>query len=214
VAMPSRRACLAGILLAAALAFAVPAAPAVAHPNMSVTFEAPRDLLDPATRDAALQELDSLGVRSLRVVLYWYDVAPEHDSGTRPAIDETDPSNYDWDRYDALIDAARARGWPVLMTVSGPVPRWATRSGRDTVTRPSPSRFQQFMTAVGRHYAGRVATWSIWRSSPAAAARRRRSCTASSMTPGAAASSPPGGEPTPPSSGSSHRAARAAWSRR
>ena len=149
------------LALAAVLALGVLAAPAGAHSNMSVTFEAPRDLLDGATRDTALAELDSLGVRSLRIVLYWYDVAPNKDGG-RPSLDETDPANYDWDRYDPLIEAANARGWPVLLTVSGPVPRWATRAGRDTVTRPSPARFQQFMTAIGRHYGGRVATWSIW----------------------------------------------------
>jgi hypothetical protein len=150
------------LALASALAAGVLAAPAAAHSNMSVTFEAPRDLLDPATRDASLQELETLGVRSLRVVLYWHDVAPDADAPTRPAIDETDPSNYDWDRYDPLITAAQARGWPVLLTVSGPVPRWATKAQRDTLTRPSPARFQQFMTAIGRHYGGRVATWSIW----------------------------------------------------
>jgi hypothetical protein len=154
-----RRLC--AIALAAAAALGVLAAPAAAHPNMSVTFEAPRDLLDPATRDAALAELDSLGARSLRLVLYWRDVAPNADGG-RPALDETDPNNYSWDKYDPVIAAANARGWPVLLTVSGPVPRWATRSGRDTVTRPSPKRFELFMTAVGRHYGGRVATWSIW----------------------------------------------------
>jgi hypothetical protein len=156
-----RRLC--ALLFAAAIAAGVLASPAAAHPNMSVTFEAPRDLLDPATRDAALQELDSLGVRSLRIVLYWHDVAPDADSATRPAVDETDPANYDWDRYDALIAAAQARRWPVLLTVSGPVPKWATQAKRDTVTRPSPARFQQFMTAVGRHYGGKgVTTWSIW----------------------------------------------------
>jgi hypothetical protein len=149
------------IALAAVLAAAVLAAPAAAHPNMSVTFEAPRDLLDPATRDSALAELDTLGVRSLRIVLYWKDVAPDPNGG-RPQLDETDPANYDWSKYDPLIAAANARGWPVLLTVSGPVPRWATRTGRDFVTRPSPARFQAFMTAAGRHYGGQVATWSIW----------------------------------------------------
>ena len=149
------------IALAAVVAAAVLAAPAAAHPNMSVTFEAPRDLLDPATRDSALAELDTLGVRSLRVVLYWKDVAPDPNGG-RPQLDETDPANYDWSKYDPLIQAANARGWPVLLTVSGPVPRWATRSGRDFVTRPSPARFQAFMTAAGRHYGGKVTTWSIW----------------------------------------------------
>jgi len=155
-----RRLC--SIALAVGALLGVLAAPAAASPNMSVTFEAPRDLLDPGTRDAALAELDSLGVRSLRVVLYWYEVAPDRDESTRPPIDETDPSNYDWRRYDALVDAARARGWSILLTVSGPVPKWATKARRDTVTRPSPARFQQFMTAVGRHYGGRVGTWSIW----------------------------------------------------
>ena len=149
------------IALAAVLAAAVLAAPAAAHPNMSVTFEAPRDLLDPATRDSALAELDTLGVRSLRIVLYWKDVAPDPNGG-RPQLDGTDPANYDWSKYDPLIAAANARGWPVLLTVSGPVPRWATRAGRDFVTRPSPARFQAFMTAAGRHYGGKVATWSIW----------------------------------------------------
>jgi hypothetical protein len=55
-----------------------------------------------------------------------------------------------------------ARGWKVLLTVSGPVPRWATNGARDNLTRPSPTEFQRFMTAAGRHYAAKVARWSIW----------------------------------------------------
>ena len=75
---------------------------------MSVTFEAPRDLLDPATRDSALAELDTLGVRSLRVVLYWYDVAPDRDGG-RPPLDETDPANYDWEQATTRSSRLRTR---------------------------------------------------------------------------------------------------------
>jgi hypothetical protein len=137
-------------------------APAAARPDMSVTFEAPRDLLDPTTRDAALAELSSLGVHSLRIVLYWHEVAPDADDAQRPNFDATNPAAYNWGQYDALMAAAQARGWPVLMTVSGPVPKWATAAKRDTVTRPDPAQFEQFMTAVGRHYGGQVGTWSIW----------------------------------------------------
>ena len=43
------------------------AAPASANKSQALTFEAPRDLMNPATRPAALQELESLGVRVIRV---------------------------------------------------------------------------------------------------------------------------------------------------
>jgi hypothetical protein len=127
-----------------------------------LTFEAPRDLLDPATRESALADLGSLGVRRLRVVLYWRNVAPSPDASTRPSFDATDPRAYAWGEYDALMAAAAARGWPVLLTVSGPVPRWATARKADNITRPSAREFELFMTAVGRRYGGQVETWSIW----------------------------------------------------
>src|SRR5438876_806390 len=83
--------------------------PSAAHAQR-LTFEAPRDLLDPAYRDGALAELASLGVHSLRVVLYWHNVAPAADSRVRPNFDATDPAAYNWGQYDALIDAAAQRG--------------------------------------------------------------------------------------------------------
>jgi hypothetical protein len=138
--------------------------PAVAQASrtQTMTFEAPRELKDPALRQEALDTIASLGVHSLRLVMYWKDVAPQSHSRHRPHADLTDPGAYDWGQYDAIVDAARARGWTMLLTVSGPVPRWATSGARDFVTRPRPSDFQAFMTAVGRHFAGRVQTYSIW----------------------------------------------------
>ena len=96
------------------------------------------------------------------MILYWQDVAPDPQSRVKPQFDETDPAAYDWTAYEAAIDGARARGMRVLLTVTGPVPRWATNGARDNVTRPSPNEFQQFMQAVGRHYGGRVEAFSIW----------------------------------------------------
>jgi len=143
-------------------ALLAPAATAWASHGQTVSFEAPRDLLDASLRPAAMDQLASLGVRSLRVVIYWHSVAPSPDSATRPNVDATDPGAYDWGQYDALLAAAAQRNWSVLLTVSGPVPRWATAARTDTVTRPSPKEFQAFMTAVGRHYGGQVSTWGIW----------------------------------------------------
>ena len=52
--------------------------------------------------------------------------------------------------------------WKVLLTVSGPVPRWATAGSRDQYTNPSAKDFQLFMQAVGRHYGKTVKLYSIW----------------------------------------------------
>jgi hypothetical protein len=149
-------------LLPILVACAVLAVPAQASKAQEVTFEAPRDLLDPATRDATFTELDSLGVRSLRVVLYWHDVAPDADSRIKPGVDLTDPAAYDWSAFAPVLDGARERGWKLHLTVSGPVPRWATNGARDTVTRPRPNLFRQFMTAVSRRFTNEVTRWSIW----------------------------------------------------
>jgi hypothetical protein len=143
------------------LLLALPAA-ARASTAQVTSFEAPRDLLDPAARQGALDEIGGFGIQALRIVLYWHDVAPDADASSHPSFDATNPANYDWSRYDPAIDAAAARGWRVLLTVSGPVPKWATLPRRDTVTHPSPKEFGLFMQAVARHYAGKVALWSIW----------------------------------------------------
>jgi hypothetical protein len=150
------------VLLALLAALLAPAGAARASHSQTTSFEAPRDLLDPAQRGAAFDDIASFGVHSIRVVLYWHDVAPAKDSRVKPSFDATDPSAYDWSRYDPVLDEAKARGWSVLLTLSGPVPRWATNGARNTVTRPRPKEFALFVTAAARHFGDRVSTWSIW----------------------------------------------------
>jgi hypothetical protein len=151
-------------LLASVLsASAAAAAPALASHAQLTYFEGSTDLLDPATRPHALVQLQQLGVRALRVELYWANVVPSRGSATRPAFDATDPANYEWGQYDAVINEAQRLGWPVLLTVTSPVPRWATSNRKAPyVTRPDDQAFQEFMTAVGRHYGSKVALYSIW----------------------------------------------------
>jgi hypothetical protein len=141
--------------------FALPASALASH-SMPVTFEAPRDLTDPAARDGAFDQIGSLGARSIRVILYWNDVAPDRDSATKPSVDLTDPAAYDWSRYDPILQGAKDRGWNVLLTVTGPVPLWATASKKDHVTRPSTRDFQAFVTAAAKHYGSQVNLWSAW----------------------------------------------------
>ncbi len=156
--MPVRR-----LLPLTFLLFLLLTAPASAARTQGLTFEAPRDLMNPVTRPAALAELQSLGVRALRVILTWRDVAPGAAQATMPAnFEPTDPRGYNWGEYDNVLAAAKDRGWSVLMTISGPVPIWATASKLDSVTRPSPTAFAAFTTAVGRKYGAQVNAWAIW----------------------------------------------------
>jgi hypothetical protein len=153
-------------LLVAALiaALALPAA-AQANSSQFTLFEAPRELLsdDANLRAQTFDEIQGFGVHWVRIVLYWHNVAPDPDSATAPAFDDTDPNAYPgFGAYDRAISEARARGLRVLLTVSGPVPKWATRDRTDTVSRPSPDRFERFMTAVGRRYRDQISYWAIW----------------------------------------------------
>ena len=148
---------------ACAVAFLAPAA-AEARPDQVTLFEAPRELLsgDAALRAQTFDEIGSFGVGRLRVVLYWKDVAPDATRPGFPRHAERDPAAYDWSKYEPAIREARERGFEVLVTLSGPVPRWATRDRDDQLTRPSAVRFGRFAEAAGRKFGGLVDHWSIW----------------------------------------------------
>ena len=156
------RLCLRSIAVFAAL-LATPAA-AFGRPDALTIFEAPRELRsgDAALRSATLDEIRDLGAGWLRVVLYWRDVAPQPRSPSVPLLDERDPRSYDWSLYDRIVQGADARGLKVLLTVSGPVPLWATKARRDHVTRPNAVRFGRFAEAVGRRYGAFIDAYSIW----------------------------------------------------
>jgi len=150
-------------LLAAALLGGVSTGSALASHSQQNYFEASEDLLNPTTRAGVIKQLQALGVHALRVELYWANVAPGAESATRPSFEATNPASYNWGQYDAVLAEAQRLHWPVLLTVTSPVPRWATSNGSAPyITRPDDRDFQEFMTAVARHYGSEVSIYSIW----------------------------------------------------
>jgi hypothetical protein len=143
---------------------AVGTPPVDASHGEAVYFEAPGELVGvtPTARSKALAQLQTLGVKALRVELAWHDVAPAPVSAKRPSFDATNPGSYNWAAYDGLLAEAQRLRWSVLLTVTSPVPKWATAGHKDLVTRPDDRQFEEFMTAVGRHYAGEVSLYAIW----------------------------------------------------
>ncbi|MGH2913242.1 MAG: hypothetical protein ACRDJ3_12285, partial [Solirubrobacteraceae bacterium] len=154
------------LLLAVACAAvgAVGAVPASASHAQRTFFEAPSDLIyvTPAVRARTLVKLQGFGVKGLRVELAWADVAPGAKSSKRPNFDATNPANYKWGPYDPLLAEAQRLKWEVLLTVTSPVPKWATSTHKDQLTRPNTVQFREFMTAVGRHYGSEVSLFAIW----------------------------------------------------
>jgi len=139
------------------------AAPAAASHAQLTFFEAGRLILEPRHQASTFAQLRSLGVKALRLELPWADVAPAPSSAHTPRFDASDPAAYDWGSYAAVVARAKALGWPVLLTITSPAPRWATSNRRAPyITRPSDADFRRFMTAVGREFSGSVSLFSIW----------------------------------------------------
>ena len=143
---------------------AIPAA-AQASPRQVMSFEAPRELLDAGRRHATLDEIKSFGVTQVRQLVPWNSFAPRENSKTKPRFDATNPDAYPagtWGRLDNLFQDAELRGIKVLLTITGPVPTWATKGKRGHLREPNAKMFGDFATAVGRRYGDKVDMWSVW----------------------------------------------------
>jgi hypothetical protein len=161
--MPKLRTLLLSLLATALVAGSAGASQALASSSQITYFEGAAVLLNPSTRPHAMEQLQHLGVKALRVELNWGSVAPAPTSATKPAFEATNPGSYAWGQYTVLLAEAAARKWPVLLTVTAPAPRWATSNGTAPyVTRPDPKDFEEFMTAVAREFGSEVSIYAIW----------------------------------------------------
>lgn len=149
-------------LLAAALL--APAA-AQASSKQVMTFEAPGELLDDSQREATLDEIQSFGVNRVRALVYWRDFSARPNSKRPPSFDRSDPAAYPpvtWGRLDRLVDSAQRRGMELQVTLTGPVPTWATKTRRGHLNTPGAREFGRWAKAVATRYGDRVNLWSIW----------------------------------------------------
>jgi hypothetical protein len=154
------------VLTCLAIAAAALPASASASRNQAAIFQDDQQLLERggAVQAQTLAELQGLGVDVIKVHVQWGHIAPR---GTRKpqGFDATDPSQYgsSWGAIDSLVSNAQARGFQVMLALTGPAPGWATAKRGDTlgVDRPSGPDFEQFAEAVGRRYPS-VHQWVLW----------------------------------------------------
>ena len=120
-------------------------------PCVGVQFHAMWSDYDDAERIEVLDKLAAAGIEWIRMDFGWSSVEP------RPGAWAT------WylERADLVVDAARARGIKVLMSL-GRTPSWAN-GGRD-VNVP-PTDFTNYAAAaryLAGHFRGRVSAWGVY----------------------------------------------------
>jgi hypothetical protein len=141
----------------------VPAAAGASSTQLSV-FQDDGALLHSGdgSRGNLLSEVDALGVDVIKAQLLWVDVAPR--GKRKPSgFDGSDPNQYPgWQKYDAFVRDAQARGLRVMFALSPPYPGWATRRRGDLegANRPSAREFGRFAEAAGERYPS-VDIWTI-----------------------------------------------------
>ncbi len=140
-------------------------AAAAAAPNQLTTFEAPSELLDDSAREETLDEIQALGVSHVRALVYWSDFSARENSRRKPTFDIADHTAYpaeNWGRLDRLVDSLQRRGMTAQLTLTGPVPKWATKRRKDKVSDPGAQLFGKWARAVATRYGDRIHMWSIW----------------------------------------------------
>ena len=152
-------------LLALLVAALLVPAVAPAASSQVMTFEAPTEMLDDSERERTLDEIQDFGVKRVRALVYWRDFSARPNSKRTPGFNRADHTAYPsatWGRLDRLVDSAERRGVELQVTLTGPVPRWATRSRRGHLDRPRAGEFGRWAKAVATRYGERVNLWSIW----------------------------------------------------
>ncbi|WP_198035145.1 cellulase family glycosylhydrolase [Streptacidiphilus rugosus] len=100
-----------------------------------------------------LDDAVALGVRWIRLDLSWEDIQPDT------------PTGYQWNRFDRVVNAARARGLNLLPTIAY-TPSWARSSGcraGQSCPPANPETFADFAAqAVERYSPKGITTWEIW----------------------------------------------------
>jgi hypothetical protein len=133
----------------------------------------------------ALDQMAALGVDTIHTLVTWRGLVPNPASRRPPkGFRGADPSSYPSDRWNPIDDVVRgaaARGMNVLITPTGPAPRWADtcpaaerRKYNTGTCRPSAAKYGLFVKALARRYSGNynddsgqgklpaVRRWSFW----------------------------------------------------
>jgi len=160
-------ACVATLIITA---LAIPSAASASSSQLSI-FQEDRRLIGQTHEDpnVVAREIRALGVDIVRTNVIYNRVVKIPKARTKPpGFVTSDPSSpqYDWIYTDQLVDALKAQGLGVLMTITTPGPYFSTTNPGQCTRRPCTvtpkiGEFEDFAEAVVKRYAGRVDYYSI-----------------------------------------------------
>ncbi|ORB47255.1 hypothetical protein BST42_28155 [Mycolicibacterium rhodesiae] len=102
--------------------------------------------LSEADLNKTLDELQSLGVKDVRIAVPWIFVQPNSSQ------------SYDWSKLDMVVNAVAERDMGVLGVISA-TPAWA---GFPLNGHPNPDTYAAFAAAVATRYRGKISAYEVW----------------------------------------------------
>lgn len=102
--------------------------------------------LDQTDLVAQLNEIRSLGVTDLRIVVPWIYIQP------------TSAAAYDWSKMDNVVNTARSMGFSMTASITMNPP-W---DGTPLVGAPNPNAYATFASAVAQRYGSSIGAYEIW----------------------------------------------------
>jgi hypothetical protein len=124
---------------------------AITESNTTLGF-ADSDIIGMSTADInkTLDEMQSLGVQNVRILIPWNNVEPVQ-------------GYWNWSTVDTLVNAAAARNMGILGILNA-TPAWAVPAGDPAVATPPAdnAQYAQYASAVAQRYAGKVSAYEVW----------------------------------------------------
>ena len=160
-------ACVATLIITA---LALPSAASASSSQLSM-FQEDRRLFGQTGEnpETVMREIAGFGVDILRTNVIFGKVYSTPGDRRKPAgFVTSDPSSpqYDWSTVDRVVNAARANGLQILMTLTTPGPFFSSERpsrcrSQPCTYRPKPGEFGDFVAAAAKRYRGRVAFYSF-----------------------------------------------------
>jgi hypothetical protein len=119
-----------------------------------------------------MRNAKAAGASTIRILVYWKNVAPTSPDGSFVSTDPGDPQ-YDWTEVDEQVRLVKSHGLqPILDFALAPAWASGSHSGiRAGAYQPDPAKFGQFARAAAKRYDGsfpipggalRVKYWQAW----------------------------------------------------
>jgi hypothetical protein len=170
----------------AALGLALPGTAAASHSQIAMIQDDGQLLANPS---GTLAQMQALGAKTVRLEVFWNNIAPKPGSTKQPNFNAADPNAYPaggWAPYDAVVRDAAADGMTIDLVVAQGAPRWAEGSGIPSnyevshnpsakyfAWKPNAKDYGEFLQAMATRYGGkftpaggttlpRVHFWTLW----------------------------------------------------